>query len=94
MRCCGQQEWLFLSVRWSHNGADSKAQLLPTDANTGVALPNVDPIGAAGENKWGVFGTAAVQGDLNRLFVGLGGYDGIGDAASTPFIRVMDTQAR
>jgi outer membrane protein assembly factor BamB len=69
-----------------------KRQLLPTDANTGAALPNVDPIGTAGENKWGVFGTAAVQGDLNRLFVGLGGYEGIGDAASTPFIRVMDVR--
>lgn len=64
---------------------------LPRDAVTGGPLPNVDVGGAGGgENYFGVFGTAAVHYGLGRLFVGVGGYGGIGDIPTTPFMRALD----
>jgi len=65
--------------------------VLPRDAVTGGPLPNIDVAGkTGGENQWGVFGTAAVHYGLGRLFVGVGGYLGIGDVQTTPFMRVFD----
>jgi outer membrane protein assembly factor BamB len=69
-------------------GGAQRRQLLPLDANTNGPLPTVDNVG--GENMWGVFGTAAVHSDLGKLYVGLGGYDGIGDYTVTPFVRALD----
>jgi outer membrane protein assembly factor BamB len=64
--------------------------VLPRDAVTGGPLPNVDTGGqAGGENMFGVFGTAAVHHGLRRLFVGVGGYNGIGDVPTTPFLRAL-----
>jgi outer membrane protein assembly factor BamB len=34
--------------------------------------------------------TPAVSGSLGRIFVGLGGYAGIGDSSKTPFMRALD----
>ena len=65
--------------------------VLPRDAVTGGPLPNIDTGGqAGGENMFGVFGTAAVHYGLHRLFVGVGGYAGIGDVATTPFMRAFN----
>lgn len=65
--------------------------VLPRDAVTGGPLPSVDTSGqTGGENMFGVFGTAAVHYGLRRLFVGVGGYAGIGDVATTPFLRALD----
>lgn len=69
-------------------GGAQRRQLLPVDADTGAALPTVDAGG--GENMWGVFGTAAVHFGLRKLFVGLGGYSGVGDYTVTPFVRALD----
>jgi hypothetical protein len=41
------------------------------------------------ENKSGMFGTATVDPERERLFVGLGGYSGAIDNVTTPFIRAM-----
>jgi outer membrane protein assembly factor BamB len=54
----------------------------------GPTLPPERP--PVGENKWGVMGTPAVHPALGRLFVGLGGYVGIGDQDKTPFLRALD----
>lgn len=65
--------------------------VLPRDAVTGGPLPNVDTGGlGGGENYFGVFGTAAVHYGLGRLFVGIGGYGGIGDIPTTPFMRALN----
>lgn len=65
--------------------------VLPRDAVTGGPLPNVDVGGmGGGENYFGVFGTAAVHYGLGRLFVGVGGYGGIGDIPTTPFMRALN----
>ncbi|HEY6352690.1 MAG TPA: PQQ-binding-like beta-propeller repeat protein [Candidatus Angelobacter sp.] len=65
--------------------------MLPRDAMTGGPLPNVDVGGkTGGENYFGVFGTAAVHFGLGRLFVGVGGYGGIGDIPTTPFMRALN----
>lgn len=57
----------------------------------GPTLPPERP--PVGENKWGVMGTPAVHPALGRLFVGLGGYVGIGDQDKTPFLRALDLMA-
>jgi outer membrane protein assembly factor BamB len=68
----------------------ARRQLLPKDAVTGAQLPNVAPGGATGrENRSGVFGTAAVDHALGRLFIGLGGYADF-DPDTTPFLRAVD----
>jgi outer membrane protein assembly factor BamB len=67
----------------------ARRQLLPYDAN-GKPLPNVDPHTGPGENMYGVYSTAAVDQGLGRLFVGLGGYSGSIDSATTPFMRALD----
>jgi outer membrane protein assembly factor BamB len=74
----------------------ARRQLLPrsggngTPTDRGTAIGTVVPTGGAGENKWGVMGTAAMHSGLGTLFVGLGGYAGIGDSTKTPFMRAVD----
>ncbi|HEY6968720.1 MAG TPA: PQQ-binding-like beta-propeller repeat protein [Candidatus Angelobacter sp.] len=83
--------------------ANSMAKLnirnvLPRDAVTGGPLPGIDDLMGGGnpggkfggENRWGVFCTAAVHYGLGRLFVGLGGYEGIANIPTTPFMRALD----
>jgi outer membrane protein assembly factor BamB len=77
--------------------AVARRQLLPKiggnggfPGDTGALIDGVDPHDDFPENKWGVMGSAAVHPLLGRLFVGLGGYDGIGDYQTTPFMRVLD----
>jgi len=72
------------------NNVLARRQLLPYDAVTHNPLPGVDPHAGPSENLWGVFGTPAVHFGLGRLFVGLGGYGGIGDIQTTPFMRALD----
>jgi hypothetical protein len=68
-----------------------RRNMLPRDAVTSGPLPGVDTTGAGGgENLWGVFGTPAVHYGTHRLFVGVGGYSGIGDKQVTPFLRALD----
>ncbi len=69
----------------------ARRQLLPYDA-AGNPLPNVDEGPEAGlhENKYGVFGTAALHQGLGRLFVGIGGFGDAVDSPTTPFMRVLD----
>ncbi|HLY25639.1 MAG TPA: PQQ-binding-like beta-propeller repeat protein, partial [Aggregatilineales bacterium] len=66
----------------------ARRQLLPYDSVTGAPLPGFDEY--PGENMWGVFGTAAIHSGLGRLYIGLGGYAGIGNYQTTPFIRAVD----
>jgi len=73
----------------------ARRQLLPRSGGSGVpgdrgaGIPSVVPTGGAGENKWGVLGTAALHRGTGTLFVGLGGYAGI-DGSVTPFMRAAD----
>jgi outer membrane protein assembly factor BamB len=74
-------------------GVLARRQLLPYDEVTGARPSYVDPIGGTNENMWGVHATAAVHRGLGRLFVGLGGRDGVGDPGAeqvVPFIRALD----
>jgi outer membrane protein assembly factor BamB len=67
----------------------ARRQLLPYDS-AGNPFLNVDPGTGIHENLSGVFGTAAVHFGLGRLFVGVGGYSGAIDSATTPFLRALD----
>jgi len=67
----------------------TKRQLLPYDTG-GNPLPNVDPHAGPDENMFGIFGTAAVHNGLGRIYVGIGGYGGAIDSATTPFMRALD----
>ena len=70
----------------------ARRQLLPFDQN-GNPFPGVDPEGGeqgGGENRYGVFGTAAVHQALGRLYIGVGGYSDAIDSPTTPFMRVVD----
>jgi outer membrane protein assembly factor BamB len=81
------------------DGCPPRRQLLPKDTVTGGRIHTVDPTGFdiptqdswGGENKWGVMGTAAVDEAHGRIFVGLGGYQGIDDHQVTPFIRALNS---
>jgi len=74
----------------------TRRQLLPRSGGSGLPgdrgapIPDVVPTGGSGENRWGVMGTPALHLGLGRLFVGLGGYMGIGDQDKTPFLRALD----
>lgn len=81
----------------------ARRQLLPRlngtglPGNRGTGIDEVVPNGGTGENKWGVFGTPAVHWASGRLFVGLGGYNGMAvdegagiDQTRTPFMRALD----
>jgi outer membrane protein assembly factor BamB len=77
---------------------NGRRQLLPKDEATGGRIHTVDPTGRdiptqdewAGENRWGVMASAAVDRERGQLYVGLGGYGGIDDPAVTPFVRALD----
>jgi outer membrane protein assembly factor BamB len=66
----------------------ARRQLLPYDEH-GAPFSAVDPHEGPGENYFGVFGTAAVHGGLGHLYVGVGGYGGGIDNATTPFMRAL-----
>ena len=82
----------------------ARRQLLPRANGSGVpgdmgtAIPSVVPTGGTGENMYGVMATPAVDDGAGRLFVGVGGYNGMApdtvgiDATRTPFMRVMNWQ--
>ncbi len=68
-----------------------RRQMLPRDAVTGGPVTGVDTTGqGGGENLWGVFGTPSVHSGTGKLFVGVGGYSGIGVSNVTPFVRAVD----
>jgi outer membrane protein assembly factor BamB len=80
----------------------ARRQLLPRTGGTGLpgdrgtAIAEVVPTGGFGENSYGVFGTPAIHYGLGRLFVGLGGYNGMAldgeagiDQTRTPFLRAV-----
>lgn len=78
-------------------GGAQRRQLLPRENGTGHPGDRGDPIGsvvptggAEDENKWGVMATAAVHRGLGIVYVGVGGYAGIGDGTKTPFLRALD----
>jgi outer membrane protein assembly factor BamB len=80
----------------------ARRQLLPRRNGTGVPgnrgtpLNAVVPTGGSGENKYGVMGTPAISTSLGRIFVGIGGYDGMslpagpGSSPLTPFMRALN----
>lgn len=68
---------------------------LPGDRGSGIAA--VVPTGGAGENSYGILATPAIHGGLGRLFVGIGGYNGMAvdagagiDQTRTPFMRALN----
>lgn len=70
---------------------------LPGDRGTGLSGVVPDPGAGYLENDRGVFGTPAVHDGLHRLFVGLGGYNGMAldagagiDQTRTPFMRALN----
>ncbi len=67
-------------------------QLLPyKNDDPHQPLPGVDPgpAGGAAEDHSGIYGSAAVHFGLGYLFVGLGGWGGAIDTATTPFMRAL-----
>ncbi len=82
----------------------ARRQLLPRIGGSGVPgdmgtpVDAIDPVGRPfNENKWGVLATPALDSSRGRLFVGLGGYDGMNldagagiDQTRTPFLRALD----
>lgn len=88
--CIGCKNGSFFIYDCKTMGQLNSRQLLPKDAVSGAQLPNVDPGGkTGGENMYGIFGTAAVDTSLGRIFVGLGGYGGAIDTPTTPFVRAL-----
>ena len=89
--CIGSKIGSFFIYDAKTMGQLNSRQLLPKDAVTGAQLPNVDPAGqTGGENRYGIFGTAAVHTGLERIFVGLGGWGGGIDNTTTPFVRALN----
>jgi len=85
------------------NNVIARRQLLPRVGGTGVpgdrgtGDSHIVPNGAGRENSSGVFGTPAIHYGLRRLFIGLGGYNGMAldagagiDQTRTPFMRAVD----
>jgi outer membrane protein assembly factor BamB len=81
----------------------ARRQLLPRAGGTGLpgdrgaAISSVVPTGGAGENSYGVFGTPAIDPTRRRIYVGLGGYNGMAldsaagiDQTRTPFMRAVN----
>jgi outer membrane protein assembly factor BamB len=81
--------------------AVARRQMLPRANGSGVpgdrgtGLDSVVPY-PAGENRYGIFGTPAVHSGSGRIFIGLGGYNGMApnagagiDATRSPFIRAV-----
>lgn len=94
--CFGSKNGSFFILDADTLAVVARRQLLPKQngsglpGDVGTAIASVVPTGGNGENKWGVMATPAVSGSMGRLFVGLGGYAGIGDSAKTPFMRALD----
>jgi outer membrane protein assembly factor BamB len=72
---------------------------LPGDRGTGIpsVVPTPAATGGEGENAYGVMGTPAVHFGLGRIFVGIGGYNGMAldqgpgiDQTRTPFLRALN----
>ena len=82
----------------------ARRQLLPRIGGSGLPgdrgapIDDIDPVTRPWkENKWGVMGTPALDAARGRLFVGIGGYDGMNlddgagiDPTRTPFMRALD----
>ena len=82
----------------------ARRQMLPRMGGTGVpgdmgtAIESVVPTGGTGENMYGIMGTPAIHTGLGRIFVGIGGYDGMAldpgapgiDQTRTPFLRAVN----
>jgi outer membrane protein assembly factor BamB len=97
--CFGSKNGSFFILDADTLAVVARRQLLPKEGGTGLpgdvgtSIDTVVPTGAPnhqGENKWGVMATPAVHTGLGRVFVGMGGYMGIGDATKTPFMRAVD----
>lgn len=80
----------------------ARRQLLPrvggsgAPGDRGTAIANVVPTGGSGENSYGVMGTPALDRRLGKLFVGIGGYNGMApdsgaspDQTRVPFVRAL-----
>lgn len=72
---------------------------LPGDRGTGIAsvVPTAGAGGGEGENAYGIMGTPAVHYGLGRIFIGIGGYNGMAldagagiDQTRTPFLRALN----
>jgi outer membrane protein assembly factor BamB len=86
------------------NNVIARRQLLPRTGGTGLpgdrgtGISSVVPNGGTGENSYGILGTPAIDGSTGRIFVGLGGYNGMApdstgiDPTRTPFLRALDWQ--
>jgi outer membrane protein assembly factor BamB len=81
----------------------ARRQLLPRTGGSGLPgdrgtpLSAVVPSGPTGENSYGVMATPALHSGLGRIFVGIGGYNGMNldggagiDQTRTPFMRAID----
>jgi outer membrane protein assembly factor BamB len=81
----------------------ARRQMLPRVGGSGVpgdrgaAVAAIVPTGGSGENSYGIFGTPAVHSASGRIFIGLGGYNGMAldagagiDSTRTPFIRAVN----
>ena len=81
----------------------ARRQLLPRTGGSGLPgdsgtpIPAVVPANPFNENSSGVLATPALHRGLGRLFVGLGGYNGMAldagagiDQTRTPFLRALD----
>jgi outer membrane protein assembly factor BamB len=97
--CFGSKNGSFFILDADTLAVVARRQLLPKQNGSGLPGDVGTPISTVvplfgtpptGENKWGVMATPAVSGSLGRIFVGLGGYAGIGDSSKTPFMRALD----
>lgn len=97
--CFGSKNGSFFILDADTLAVVARRQLLPKAGGSGLPGDVGTPISTVvplfgtpptGENKWGVMATPAVHRSLGRIFVGLGGYAGIGDSNKTPFMRALD----
>lgn len=99
--CFGSKNGSFFILDADTLAVVARRQLLPKQNGSGLPGDVGTPIGSVvdlpviggvrtGENMYGVMATPAVSGSLERIFVGLGGYNGIGDSSKTPFMRALD----
>lgn len=94
--CFGSKNGSFFILDADTLAVVARRQLLPKEGGTGLPGDVGTPIDSVvdtgsdheGENKWGVMATPAAS--TGRIFVGLGGYSGIGDGSITPFLRALD----
>ena len=91
----GSKNGSYFLLRANDMSVVARRQLLARNGGSGLpgdrgaGINSVVPNGGNGENAWGVLGTAALNGSLGTLFVGLGGYLGAGDGTKTPFMRAV-----